>query len=241
MVIFEKREVEPLVNIYTQAQKEAKRQTIMRAAMQLFEQQSYATITMRQIAETVGSSKGTTFRYFATKEDLFMSILLERYQAYFKVRIETLQQGPQLTASGFSEWLVDQTENLIVNHAPLVRLNAIRGPILEGKANMAETVAQRHRLYAVSQQLGRVLVQKTDGLLTQTQFSHLLIIQSGQISGLMSMASLAQFNHHALNVAYPDFEIRLVPEARQQLRYYLQGYLRAYGRGQGHPEKPARH
>jgi hypothetical protein len=55
---------------------------------------------------------------------------------------------------------VKQSQNLIEHHATLVRLNAIRGPILEGKANMAETVAQRNRLYAVSQQLGDTLVQK---------------------------------------------------------------------------------
>jgi Transcriptional regulator len=70
-------------NIYTTSQKDARRQSIMRAAVQLFKTQGYSEITMKQIADTVGTSKGTTFHYFATKEDLFMSILLENYQQFF--------------------------------------------------------------------------------------------------------------------------------------------------------------
>ncbi|CAJ1225549.1 TetR family transcriptional regulator [Levilactobacillus zymae] len=217
-----------MANIYTPDQKNAKRQAMMQAAVRLFTQQSYTAITMQQVATAVGSSKGTVFHYFATKEDLFMSILLENYQAYFQQLITELTAGPQLTRTTFSEWLVGQSQNLIEHHATLVRLNAIRGPILEGKANMAETVAQRNRLYAVSQQLGDTLVYKTDHLLSQSQFSHLFVIQSGQISGLMNMASLARFNHQTLSVAYPDFDIQVVLEAKRQLRYYLTGYLRDY-------------
>ncbi|PWS22116.1 TetR/AcrR family transcriptional regulator, partial [Enterococcus faecium] len=87
----------------------------------------------------------------------------------------------------------------------LIRLNAIRGPILEGKANMQETITQREALYRASQRLGQQLVIQTDHLLDQSQFSHLFIIQSGIISGLMNMAALTSFNHHKLSVNYPDF------------------------------------
>lgn len=215
-----------MANVYTTDQKNAKRQEIMQAAVTLFRQQSYAQITMKQIADAVGSSKGTTFHYFATKEDLFMSLLLERYQAYFNGLIAELATGPTLTAPAFITLMVDQTKVLIQDNDVLVRLNAIRGPILEGKANMAETVANRNRLYAVSRQLGDLLVRKTNGLLTQHQFSHLFVIQSGMISGLMNMMSLGRFNHTALTATYPDFDIDLIPEAQQQMRFYLTQYLK---------------
>lgn len=214
-----------MANIYTTDQKNEKRQAIMQAAINLFRQQNYAQITMKQIADAVGSSKGTTFHYFATKEDLFMSLILERYQAYFNGLIRDLETRPALTEPAFIALMVDQTKVLIQDNDVLVRLNAIRGPILEGKANMAETVANRNRLYAVSQQLGTLLVHKTSGLLTQSQFSHLFVIQSGIISGLMNMMSLGQFNHTDLTATYPDFDIDLIPEAQQQMRFYLTQYL----------------
>lgn len=214
-----------MANIYTTSQKNEKRQAIMQAAVDLFGKQNYAQITMKQIADTVGSSKGTTFHYFATKEDLFMSILLERYQAYFKGLLNELNGVTALTGRDFITLMVDQTQVLIQDNDVLVRLNAIRGPILEGKANMAETVANRNRLYEISRQLGALLVTKTGGLLTQPQFSHLFVIQSGIISGLMNMMSLSQFNHAELTVNYPDFDIDLVPAAQQQMRFYLIQYL----------------
>lgn len=215
-------------NIYTTNQKDARRQSIMRAAVQLFKTQGYSEITMKQIADTVGTSKGTTFHYFATKEDLFMSILLENYQQFFTDLLIKLEGYSQISEEVYVSFMVDQTENLIRNHDVLVRLNTIRGPILEGKANMDETVAKRNSLYAISKHLGQKLFEKTNGLLTQNQFSHIFIIQSGIISGLMNMASLARFNHTDLKVDYPDFEINLVPEARQQMNYYLIEYLKEY-------------
>jgi Transcriptional regulator len=90
-----------MANIYTPDQKNAKRQAMMQAAVRLFTQQSYTAITMQQVATAWGSSKGTVFHYFATKEDLFMSILLENYQAYFQQLITELTAGPQLTRTTF--------------------------------------------------------------------------------------------------------------------------------------------
>lgn len=217
-----------MANIYTSAQKQAKREAIMTAAIDLFARKSYPEITMKQIAEAVGSSKGSTFRYFATKEDLFMSILLEDYRHYFEQLIDELQGQPELSASGYVDWMTAETREMIAHHAVLIRLNAIRGPILEGKANMRETMLRRDALYAASQQLGQQLVKQTSHLLSQAQFSHLFIIQSGIISGLMNMASLTSFNHQQLAVDYPDFEIKLIPEAQRQMRYYLIQYLEEF-------------
>ncbi|PTM22633.1 TetR/AcrR family transcriptional regulator [Lactobacillus sp. PFC-70] len=219
-----------MANIYTPDQKHAKRQAIMQAAVELFAHQSYPEITMQQIAEVVGCSKGTTFRYFATKEDLFMSILLEDYRDYFERLLTELAPTTRLTAADYIDWMTAQTQELILHHSVLVRLNAIRGPILEGKANMAETVARRNALYAVSRQLGERLETCTQQVLTQSQFSHLFIVQSAMISGLMNMASLASFNHATLAISYPDFEIDLVPEAQQQTRFYLTQYLKEFSK-----------
>ncbi|RRK09932.1 TetR/AcrR family transcriptional regulator [Lactiplantibacillus garii] len=215
-----------MANQYTTDQKDAKRQSIMDAAVQLFKRHSYSEITMKQIAETVGTSKGTPFHYFATKEDLFMSVLLENYQRFFADLLVQLADYPAMSAAAYVDWMVAQTANLIKEHAVLVRLNTIRGPILEGKANMEETVSKRNELYAISKRVGQELVEKTNGLLSQSQFSHLFIIQSGIISGLMNMASLTRFNHTELKVDYPDFEIDLVPEAQTQMQFYLKAYLK---------------
>lgn len=213
-------------NIHTTQQKQAKRELIMQVAMQLFAKQSYTQITMKQIADTAGVAKGTIFNYFATKEDLFMSILLEDYCVFFTKIIEQVKQQPEVTQAQFIDLMISSTRALINNHAELVRLNAIRGPVLEGKANMAETIKRRNELYALSHELGELLAVRSDQLLTQGQFSHLFIIQSAIISGLMNMSSLASFNHQEVALTYPDFTIDLVGEAEAQMRYYLRGFFK---------------
>ncbi|WEV50904.1 TetR/AcrR family transcriptional regulator [Lactobacillus sp. ESL0731] len=212
-------------NVHTVQQKRAKRQLIMQVAMQLFAEQSYTQITMKQIADAAGMAKGTVFNYFATKEDLFMSVLLEDYCAFFTKIIEQVNQKREVTQSDFISLMISSTRELINGHAELVRLNAIRGPVLEGKANMAETIKRRNQLYAVSQELGTLLATKSKQLLTQGQFSHLFIIQSAIISGLMNMSSLASFNHQQVALTYLDFTIDLVAEAEAQMRYYLTGFF----------------
>ncbi|WP_125709301.1 TetR/AcrR family transcriptional regulator [Companilactobacillus zhongbaensis] len=214
-----------MVNIYSQNQKDAKRQSIMDAAIQLFKNQSFSNITMKKIADTAGISKGTIFHYFQTKEDLFMSVLLENYYQFFSNMMLELNEYHRITKDEYIKIMVNQTSTLITKHDVLVRLNTIRGPILEGKANMDETVKKRNQLYSISKKLGQLLSDKTSGLLTQQQFSHILIIQSGIISGLMNMASLTRFNHTDLGIDYPDFEINLESEAKQQMRFYLTKYL----------------
>ncbi|MDF7668826.1 TetR/AcrR family transcriptional regulator [Lactobacillus sp. ESL0703] len=213
-------------NIHTTQQKQAKRELIMQVAMQLFAKQSYTQITMKQIADTAGVAKGTIFNYFATKEDLFMSILLEDYCVFFTKIIEQVKQQPEVTQAQFIDLMISSTRALINNHAELVRLNAIRGPVLEGKANMTETIKRRNKLYALSHELGELLAVKSNQLLTQGQFSHLFVIQSAIISGLMNMSSLASFNHQEVALTYPDFTIDLVGEAEAQMRYYLTGFFK---------------
>jgi Transcriptional regulator len=90
-----------MANIYTPDQKNAKRQAMMQAAVRLFYPAKLHGDYHATSCHCVGSSKGTVFHYFATKEDLFMSILLENYQAYFQQLITELTAGPQLTRTTF--------------------------------------------------------------------------------------------------------------------------------------------
>lgn len=54
---------------------------ILIAARQLFIQQGYHALSMRQIATAVGVSKPALYYHFRDKEELFLAVILERLEA----------------------------------------------------------------------------------------------------------------------------------------------------------------
>lgn len=57
--------------------REQYRKELLNGCVELFAQKGYGTITMRQIAESLGVSTGTLYHYFKSKEDLFMQLVQE--------------------------------------------------------------------------------------------------------------------------------------------------------------------
>ncbi|MXW22501.1 MAG: TetR/AcrR family transcriptional regulator [Candidatus Dadabacteria bacterium] len=64
-----------------------RRGEILRTATDLFSEKGYHELTMEEIAEEIGVSKGTIYNYFSSKENLYLEILKESFEA-----IETLLQ-----------------------------------------------------------------------------------------------------------------------------------------------------
>jgi TetR/AcrR family transcriptional regulator, cholesterol catabolism regulator len=59
------------------ATQRARRQRIVRAALELLEAGSYDKVQVRDVAEAAGVALGTVYRYFSSKEHLFAAVLLE--------------------------------------------------------------------------------------------------------------------------------------------------------------------
>ncbi|MBB3724159.1 TetR family transcriptional regulator [Nonomuraea dietziae] len=57
--------------------KRATRQALQEAATRMFEERGYADTTVRDIAEAVGVTERTFFRYFPSKEDLLLGEVLD--------------------------------------------------------------------------------------------------------------------------------------------------------------------
>jgi AcrR family transcriptional regulator len=211
------------MNSLTEAQKAARANQIAETAWHLFETQPFAKITMAEVAKTAGVSKGTLFNYFDCKESLFMTLLLTGYQEYFNDVIQMIQAKASLTLADFIDLLLHQTKVLIETRPTLVRLNALRGPVLEQGANMEQTVAFREQLYAKNQALGQAVAERIPSL-TVKEVSQLMLVQSAIISGLMNMSSLNAFNHHLLTkVNFENFQIDLVNDAVDVFGNYLAG------------------
>ncbi|WP_020089960.1 TetR/AcrR family transcriptional regulator [Levilactobacillus parabrevis] len=214
-----------MANVLTPTQKTARARRIATAAWQLFQTHAFSEISMAMIARQAGVAKGTLFNYYQTKESIFMTLLLEGYRDYFRQLITRLAAEPQMTSAQVKAYLLAETKTLITQHATLVRLNALRGPVLEAHADRTQTVAGRRDLYTVNVQLGEVLATKLPGLDAQMA-AHLFVIQSAIISGLMNLSGLDHFKQTTLSADFPAFQINLEVEAQQTFGFYLDGIFK---------------
>ncbi|MFC6259890.1 TetR/AcrR family transcriptional regulator [Levilactobacillus fujinensis] len=211
-----------MANVRSPDQKNAKAQQIATATWQLFSQHAFSDISMAMIAQQAGVAKGTLFNYYQSKESIFMTLLLTGYRDYFRELTAELMAEPVATPAQLKIRLLAETRTLISDHATLVRLNALRGSVLESHADREQTEQGRRDLYAANLALGRVVASQVPTL-SVAQASHLFVIQSAMISGLMNLSGLDQFNQTTLNVDFPAFQIDLAAEACQTFGYYLDG------------------
>lgn len=215
--------------VLTPKEKEAKKQLIAAAASKLFQKNDFNQISMAQIARESGVAKGTLFNYFKTKENIFMYLLLSGYQDYLTEVLQRFQKTKNITSwADFSSFILEQNHLLISQRTDLLRLNALRGPILETAADREQTLAGREKLYEINRKLGQAIAEKIS-LLSVKQASHLFIIQSAIISGLMNMMNLDEFHHDQLPVDFKGFQIDLEQEANQLMLFYLQGLAQKLG------------
>lgn len=69
-----------------------RRQDILDVAWQLFQETSYQAITMSEVAQRSGLAKGTVYLYFKTKEELFLGVQEQQFEAWFNEIDERLDE-----------------------------------------------------------------------------------------------------------------------------------------------------
>ncbi len=99
----------------TEEAKEAKRQLLIHAAIQMFAQKGFHETKMQDIADYAAVGKGTLYEYFETKEDLFLAVYdswIDEYEA------DMLRQSERLLDPVFkASALIETTVAFYEKHA----------------------------------------------------------------------------------------------------------------------------
>lgn len=127
-------------------QKEQRRQAILDAAWQLFQEQPYDAVTISTVAQYVGIAKGTVYLYFKTKEELFAHIQAQQVTLWFKdlnTQLEATTGGIEQVATTICASLVERPM--------LVQLLALLNTVLEQNidyetALILKTILREHLL-----------------------------------------------------------------------------------------------
>jgi len=65
----------------TRTRTESKRREILEAALKVFSERRFHEVLIEDVAATAGVGKGTIYRYFDTKDDLYFSAILSGFDA----------------------------------------------------------------------------------------------------------------------------------------------------------------
>lgn len=75
---------------------DTKRRAILEAAAEVFRERGFADATMAAVSARVGASKATVYRYFDSKEDLFVTLMLEAVLEHANEVFDTLRPSDDL-------------------------------------------------------------------------------------------------------------------------------------------------
>lgn len=79
-----------------QVKNQERRLAILEAAKSVFLERGYAGASMAQVSARLGGSKQTLYSYFASKEDLFIAVMLERGAAQVQPLFEAFRNRESL-------------------------------------------------------------------------------------------------------------------------------------------------
>ncbi|HEX6290394.1 MAG TPA: TetR family transcriptional regulator [Herpetosiphonaceae bacterium] len=150
-------------------QKQERRQALLDVAWQLFQATSYQALTINEIADRTGLAKGTVYLYFKTKEELFLSLQEQQFEAWFgevDARLRALDSSQQ--DHGAIQQIVAILAETLAHRPGFTRLLAIMHSILEQNIDFATAARFKAMLLLHVSQTGALLE------------AHLHFLQPGQ-------------------------------------------------------------
>ena len=174
--------------------KEARRRTIIDAAMALIRERRFAEVKMIDIARAAGLAKGTVFLYFPTKETLFLDILEELLEDWLNELNTALDHGKGRWTSARVARMF--TESL-VSRPLLVRLLSLVTGVLEQNVTVERVIGLKRGLRALLDATGERLERRL-GHLGEGEGSRVLMYAYAVVVGVDQMTNPGKIALQAL-------------------------------------------
>ena len=120
-----------------QEDKLERRQAILDAGLELWNETSYADFTMSAVAEKAGVVKGTLYLYFETKEQLFLALMSDMMVEYFDDVDARLQEGGRWSKAR----VVESVSGAFEGRDAFTRMLTVLGNICEHNVSYDQLLA----------------------------------------------------------------------------------------------------
>jgi AcrR family transcriptional regulator len=189
-------------------QKLERRHALLAIAWDLFQTTPYQAITINEIAERAGLAKGTVYLYFKTKEELFLSLQEQQFEAWF-AEVDARLSAPAAPDADPIPAVVAILCETLKQRPGLTRLLAIVHSVLEQNIDF-ETALRFKRMLSVHVLRTGSLLEARLGFLQPGQGAQLLQRIYALAIGLQHLADPAPIvqrvlNEHEMQMFLVDF------------------------------------
>ena len=202
------------------ADKSLKRDLILATAAQLFDAQPDSLPTAAEIAKQSGIAKGTVYLYFKSKEEIFLALLEQHYENWFRdIRTAITAEKPN------ADDIINAICHYIESQPQFFQLASLSSSIIEQNVNSGVLLAFKERLVNVVNSTSHDLAEKLE-LEESDTCAQLLMRSYAMLLGLWQISHNPEqlsdlLDQPSLSIIQPEFGL----EARDALAQLWQGYV----------------
>jgi len=162
-----------------------RRQAILDAAAQLFAERDYSDVSLSEIARRAKFTKSNVYRYFSTREEIYLCLYFETVRLWSRDLIARLNAMPAKSESRFISAAVTEA---ILRHEEFLRLMPLLSTFLERNSSAKAVLEFKQQLAIVVQRLSSALHRLLADV-DEEDLQLLLIALYALLAGLWPMAN----------------------------------------------------
>jgi TetR/AcrR family transcriptional regulator len=194
-------------------------QAILDAAGKVFQKEPYEKVTMQMIAMEAEFTRSNLYRYFKTREEIFLALFMSDADkwAHQVISAFTQKETPETFVKKWTEILCRQKR--LLELSPLLSLSL--------EKNTSENI-YRYTKLALSERMSEVVpaLQKALPSLTAGQFFEFLLTHQALLAGAWPMTQYSEMQNKVLDeIVLPHFKIDFATFYEKAILMYLRGVI----------------
>ena len=199
----------------------ARREEILDACAQLYEQKPFREITLGEIGEKTSFTRTSIYNYFRTKEEIFLALLEREYRIWI-VGLEELTKAFPLSAAAFSKRFAAALEE----RRCMLKLMSMNLYDMESGSRMENLVAFK-RTYGESIQAVERCLKKHFSAAAEDDLQRFLSSLFPFLLGVYPYAVATEKQKEAMRIAGVRYERRTIREVVQP---FVEGLVQGFRR-----------
>ncbi len=158
---------------------------ILDNAKKMFENKNFRSFRMEDLAKECSLSKGILFKYFKSKEMLFLSLLEKEYEKNFVMLDDDVKHHAEMTLVEFKEYVLSNYSKSLSDDSLYLRLLGIKNAILDDNQDYDFALKMNSHFHDLLLEYAQNILLKVRGITMEkinNLFQYQLVITIGYLN-----------------------------------------------------------